>query len=492
MRKIAFLLVAASLLASGCVNRAAQQQAKRTEAQVSDPVRVVKTQPVATSDLTETLEITGQVTTSDDAQIGAKINGRLVAVYVKDGDRVSAGQVIAVQETTTAMAQYRAALGQVRAAQAQLSQALSNQTLSPARSRASVATAEAQVRAARAQLAKAIAGARPEERRQVDAQVRSAKTNVETAQKTLERARTLVEQGAIARSQLDAAQNGYSAALAQYESALESQRLVSIGARSEDLEVAREAVRQAESQLQAARATQSLDVTLSQQVQAARASVQSAQAQADVAKQALEDAQIRAPFAGKIAGRPLQVGTVIGPGTPVARLVGGEGTYFDGEVSETSVARIQVGVPVRVTLAALPDRTLEGRVAAISPLGSGVGRLFNVRIALQGETAEVRPGMFAQGLVTLRTIRDAVVIPANAIVRQEGRDVVFVKQGDVAKRLPVQTGLRSGERVQVSGLEIGLDLIVEGQTLVSDGTKIRIDAPPSAPASGAADAAKGN
>lgn len=482
-------MVGVVLVAGGCVDRGAQKQAKRTEELVSDPVVTVTAQPVGFQTLTENLEITGQVTTASDTQIGAKQSGRIVSVFVKDGDPVIRGQTIAIQDTTSlnaqlsqALASVQTALAGTQSANAALSQALQNARIQPTKTASLVRQAEAALRSAKAQLGKAVKGARTEDRVQAEWAVRQAKSNLDKAQKDLDRYTKLVEEGAVARTQLEAAQNVYNQSLAAYNSALQQQLVLSNGTRPEDIEVAREAVRQAEESLKNAQAQRSLDVNLNEQVLAARAQVnssraqlQSAQAQVTIARQAISDAVIKAPFNGKIAGNPIQPGTVVGPGTPVARIVGREGSYFEGEVPETNIGKITPGAIVAIKVSALNGMSFSGIVRAISPTGESVGRLFHVRIAFTGDTTALKPGMYATGMITLRTVPNASTVPASAIVKRNGKDVVFVVDGVSAKAVPVTTGLKTDGVIQVDGLTANQRVIVAGQNSLDDGSKIKLE-----------------
>ncbi len=487
--------VFALLLIAGCVNRDAQKQAKETEAIVSDPAVSVAVKPASVETVSQTLEITGSVTTGSDAQVGAKSSGRLLAVYVKDGDPVAAGQVIAVQETSTQQAQLRQALAQLASAQASLSQTLKNVQVTPLKSAASVAQAEAQLRQANAQLrsaqasyAKAKSGARIEERRQAENNVASAKSNMETVQKDLNRTRSLVEQGALASARLDTALNAYNAALTQYQNALQTLEILRNGTRAEDLEVALQSQRQAEASVRSAseallnaKANQKLDATTVDQVRASQEQVNSAQANVDLIRQNIADATIRSPFSGRVSGRPIQVGTVVGPGTPVARIIGGDGAYFDGEVPETAISKVLPGASVSIRMNAVPDRVFAGRVAAVNPVGSSVGRIFNVRIVFASSSDEVKPGMFATGLLSLKTVPNATVVPYSAVVKRDGKDVVYVLDGTTKVReVPVTLGIRNGGNVQVVGLPSGAQVVVRGQSLLSAVSTVKVDSGPQA------------
>jgi HlyD family secretion protein len=482
-----FGVAAVALLASGCVDRAKQDQAKKTEAIVSDPTISISAQPVTIKTIVETLEITGEVTTSSDSQVGAKNSGKIVAVYVKDGDPVKAGQTIAVQDTSSQIAQLNQALASVQtataamgSANAQLNQAMQNARVQPTRSASAVRQSEAQLRSAKAQLTKALAGAREEDRIQADWNVRQAKASLDKSQKDLDRYTRLVAEGAVAAATLEQYRLAYDTALANYNSAL--QRQLAQGNRSEDIEIAREAVRQAEESVRSAKAQQALDVNLNEQVQAARAQVssaraqmQSAQAQVDLARQAIADATIKSPFGGKVSGNPVQPGTVVGPGTPIVRIVGKQGSYFEAEIPEANVDKIQLGSAVKIKISALDNLSFNGVVKAISPAGESVGRLFKVRVAILGDPANLRPGMYATGTVTLRQIPNATTVPAAAIVKRDGKDVVFVVEGDKARAIPVTTGLTNDGIVQVMGLATGQQVIVAGQNSLDDGSKIKLE-----------------
>jgi len=485
------LALAAVLASAGCVDRAAQSQAKRTQAIVTDPVQTVAAVPAKTMTLTQNLEVTGDVTTASDTQVGAKTTGRIVSVNVRDGDHVSAGQVVAVQDTVPLQAQLTQAQAGVLTAQAGLAQAQStltqairNADINPSRSTASVLSARAALKQAQANLAKELTGARPQERAQAEAALNSAKANMDMNKKQLDRIKVLVEQGALAGSQLDQQEATYESALATYQNAKEALDLLQVGNRQEDIDAAREQVAQADEALRTAEASKKLDPLYMDQVAAAKAGVASAKAsvlnaqqQVVLARQAISDAVIRAPFAGQISGKPVEAGTIAGPGTTVMRIIGSSGIYFEGNVPSDSIDRVQPGQPVDITVSENGSNTYKGKVAAISPLGSSIGRLFTIRVQFIGAPGEIRPGMFATGEIQLQAIQDAVVVPIQAIQERDGKQVVYLAEDGKAKRVTVELGLKQGDLQEVKGLQAGAQVIIEGQDRVSDGAKIKLSQP---------------
>lgn len=494
---------------AGCVDREAQKQAQATAKIVTDPTVEVAVVTPAVKPMQQSIVVTGEVTTSSDTQVGPKASGKLVAVYVNDGDEVRAGQVIAQMDTSTlnaqlnqAIAQQLSAQGTLTQTQAQLTQALRNQAVNPSKSSAAIRSAQAQLRSAQANLQKTLAGARPQERLQAQAQVASAKANLDTQSKQLDRIRNLVQQGALAGSQLDAQQATYEAAKTQYENAVQSLNLIKEGNRAEDIAAARESVRAAQEGVRTAQANQELDASLADQVAAvraqiasAKAGVQAAQAAVAQARQAVSDATIRAPFSGTVSGKPVQVGTVLSPGSPIVRIVGTQGVYFEGDVPSEVVNQVQSGQPVEVSIDALQSRTFPAKVVTVGFLGSSIGRLFSARIGFIGAPPEIKPGMFARGTIQLRTVPNATTVPSTAIQKDDkGTSYVMTVSGDKAVKTPVQVGLTQGLDTQIIGLPTNAKVVVQGQVNLVDGAKVRVGKPAgasdsSAPPAGATGAA---
>lgn len=473
----------------GCVNRAAQDQAVKTAKTLADPSHAVTVQPAGTATLTDTVEVTGDVTASEDTTIGAKTPGKVVAVYVKDGDLVSAGQLLAQLDTTSLVAQLQQADAQVAQAmasattsQSSLSQAIKNANIGPMKTSAAVHQAEAQVAAAKAALAKAQNGARPEERKQAEANVASAKSTLDTQTKELNRIKTLVSQGALAGNRLDQQQNAVDTARGQYDNAVAALALIRNGTRTEDIQAAEEQVRVAQGGLKTAQAQKDLDPLLQDQIDTAKAQVansrgllSAARAAVAIARQAIEDAQIRAPFAGKVSGRPIQPGTIAGNGTAIARIVGESGIYLNGQLPSVEVSKIRTGMPVEVKVDALSGKTYHGMVAAISPGADGIGRLFDVRIQFADGMSELRPGMFARASIQTKVVSNATVVPDSAVQHDGDQAYVLTAEGTKAKRQNVTTGLRQDSKIEVKGIPAGASVIVRGQEGLADGAPIKVD-----------------
>lgn len=469
------LIILASLIAlGGCRDQAAQKQAKATQALVSDPTISVRIASSSSMTLDDNLEVTGAFATSEQSTVGATVGGKLVAVYVKDGDSVSAGQVIARVESTDALTRVRQAQAQADSARSALQQAISDARVGPTKSLSNVRAAQSRLAQAQARYNKAKNGSRSEERTQAEWAVKRSKSDLDTAKAAMDRANRLYQEGALAKVDLENAENKYQNALAAYNGALESLSMVQSATRPEDLEAARQDILGAEEALRLARADQRLDVNYQQRVEAARANLSSAQEQVRLAQKALADTSIRSPFSGRVSGRPLQAGTFAAPGTTVATIVGGGGTYFEANVPESKVALIAPGAQVTLIVDALKGATMTGTVIAVNPIASGQGRLYTVRVSVN-ETVGVRPGMFAKGKIKLGQRNDAVVVPSEAVIRDGENSYLFTVEGDKAKRVDVKLGIQSGSLIEVTGLSRGKSVVVAGQSALVDGAKVKVE-----------------
>ena len=474
--KLGYPLIALSAFALiGCVDRAAQQQAKQTEEIVKDPTTAVEVMNVSSVTVADTLAITGTIETSDDVTVTALVGGAVIAVYVHDGDPVSVGQVIAKLDDESFRASVSQARAQANAAKSALDQAKADAEVGPLRSAAKVTASEARLSQAKSRLQKLLNGARPEEKSQAQAMVDKTKSDLATAKLSLERANRLYDEGAISKASLEQSQNSYNAAVSAHSSALEAQRLVDQASRKEDIDAAEQDVRAAEQQLAIDKADQRLDLLYKQRVESAESNWRAAQESLKLAEIALENTVIRSPFNGRLSGKPVQIGTYLPPGAPFARIVGVGGAYFEAEIPESQVKELKVGDPVTVTIDAVADTAVDGTLSTISLQATGAGRLFLARIDLEQIPSGLRAGMFARGEITIGERSGVHLLPSEAVVRDAGKTYVFLLSDDKAVRKQVEIGLSQNGSTEITGLSDGDTVIVKGQATLADGSPVKLE-----------------
>jgi membrane fusion protein (multidrug efflux system) len=188
---------------------------------------------------------------------------------------------------------------------------------------------------------------------------------------------------------------------------------------------------------------------------------------------------IRAPFAGILDDRFVDVGAMVSPGQAVARLVDLEPIKVVAGVPERYAPDIRVGDQVMLDFEVLEGDATTTSIRYVSATVDPRNRTFAIEVQLPNPGRVIKPQMIAAMGVTRRAVDDAIVVPQDALVRTEDGYVAFVaveRDGTPrAEARSVVLGPRRRNLVVIeSGLEAGDRLIVVGQKSVENGDHIRI------------------
>jgi RND family efflux transporter MFP subunit len=206
---------------------------------------------------------------------------------------------------------------------------------------------------------------------------------------------------------------------------------------------------------------------------AALARVQSARAMVQLQNVRLSQTQVRAPDAGVISARQATVGSVVGAGTELFRLIRQGRLEWRAEVTAADVARIQVGAPVQIQAAS--GQLLQGKVRMVAPSVDAQSRNALVYVDLPAQTGSARAGMYAQGEFRLGQ-NQALTVPQTAVVVRDGFSYVYTLGADQkVSQLKVQTGRQSGDRVEVTaGLKADARVVASGGAFLNHGDTVRV------------------
>lgn len=216
-----------------------------------------------------------------------------------------------------------------------------------------------------------------------------------------------------------------------------------------------------------------------------RANLQVAEAQVALAKARLERMSIVAPFDGIVGITKVNLGEYVKDGADLVNLEDTSALYVDFRLPERYQTRVAPGQSVKVNLDAVPGRDFSAQVTAVDPLVDANGRALSVRAMLPAAAnSPLRPGMFARVTAVFSVNATALVVPEEALVPQGNAQVVYklVPEGEgeatktVARRVPVEIGVRRGAQVEVvKGIAEGDTVVVAGQQrLQRDGMPVRV------------------
>jgi RND family efflux transporter MFP subunit len=425
---------------------------------------------------------------------------------------------------TGAQSEYRRAEQNLAAAKARLAQAKSLAGIASTESETRVASARAAVQAARERLKALQDGSRKQEKAAAEAAVNRARSQVARMKSMLERREQLLRDKAIAAEVVDNARRDYEAALADLEAARQQLSLAVEGPRTEEIRAQEEVVRQAEAALRDAEANRARREISNEDVEAAAAQVRQAEAALEAAKanlaqsewnqdeirstqaalnqaranvlraraaaqqaradvryqqELISQTRLYSPVDGVVTRRQVQAGAaVVQMRNELLTLVSEDTLYFEATAPETALPQLQRGLPVRVLLDAVPGKEFSGTVREIIPVAEGTNRSVRLRISFPRPPKAVVGG-FARAEIQGRSSAAAISVPRAALVSDEGEMAVFVVSHGKAVRRPVTAGDPggTGDRVPViSGLRSGEMIVVEGASSLVDGQEVTIKA----------------
>jgi RND family efflux transporter MFP subunit len=245
-----------------------------------------------------------------------------------------------------------------------------------------------------------------------------------------------------------------------------------------------------EAELDRARA---LARSLEAQLQRKQADVEVAARQVDIYRQQLEDSIIRAPFAGVVVAKNAQPGEMISPvsagggftRTGIGTIVDMASLEIEIDVNEAYINRVAPGQAVVATLDAYPDWKIPCHVIAIIPTADRQRATVEVRVGFDSLDPRILPDM---GVKVAFQEADAgqgaaapelrgVLVPAEAIRREQGRDYLLVVREDVVERRAVAAIERNGSALVRSGLAPGERVVIEGPADLADGAAVREQKP---------------
>ena len=203
-------------------------------------------------------------------------------------------------------------------------------------------------------------------------------------------------------------------------------------------------------------------------------SLQAARARVTLARKALADTVVRAPFSGLVAQRMVSVGDYVTKGMKVAVVVRINPLRAQLTIPEQFVSAVGVGQPIRFAVDAYPGRQFEGKIRYVSPALQADQRAQTAEAIVPNPGNELKPGLFATAQVRQRTATPAILVPTSAVQTTGGTSRVYVVNGDRVEERIVTTGQTVDALVEITnGLKAGERVATTNVTKLSDGARIQ-------------------
>lgn len=223
------------------------------------------------------------------------------------------------------------------------------------------------------------------------------------------------------------------------------------------------------------------DLVIPQTVDTARGKFEVAKASLERIETLLGFAKISAPFAGIVTKRWADPGAFIPAATSssaarnaaLITLADFSRVRVEVAVTELEVARIRKDLPVQVRADGLPGRTFEGKITRFAYGLDEMTKTMATEIEIANPDLALRPGMMASVRLAIERKPDALLLPAEALITEKNKNVVFAYRDGKAVRVPVKLGFDDGVAVEVvEGLQPSDAVIMAGKQSVSDGQTV--------------------
>jgi len=279
--------------------------------------------------------------------------------------------------------------------------------------------------------------------------VKTATANRDDARAAFERAKALNARGITSFEVLQAAETRHKVAEASYESSLDS-------------------------------------------VRATRAQLQDRRAAYALALKQLDDAVVRAPIAGVVSERPVQVGEYIAQRTVVASIVQMHPLKLRTGVQERHAGVVEPGQPVQFRVEAFGDRLFTGKVAYVSPALDQTMRTFTVEALVDNPDRRLKPGFFAKGVILTRLDTEVLAVPDAAVSVLAGVASVYVIKDGAVTQQEVELGVRQGDLWEITGGLKGTEALATSRlNELATGVRVRMLKPGESEAAPGADSRQG-
>ncbi|MFV8327077.1 efflux RND transporter periplasmic adaptor subunit [Flavobacterium sp. ZS1P14] len=206
----------------------------------------------------------------------------------------------------------------------------------------------------------------------------------------------------------------------------------------------------------------------------ARADLKTAQAQSQLIKAQIAKTSVRAPFSGKIGLRSISPGTYITPTILVAKLVNTGKLKITFSIPEKYANQVKSNTVLTFTVSGSDDK-YTAKVYAIEPEVAVATRTLQVRAIAENRDGKLLPGTFANVELPLDIIKDAIVVPTEAIIPVQNGKKIFISSNGQAKEVMVETATRTDATILVlSGLKAGDTVITTGVMSLKDETPVKV------------------
>lgn len=455
-----------------------------------DPLSGQPAYEVQQGPLSISITVAGTIQAREKVIIKNELEGSSTILYlVPEGTRVKKGDLLVELDASSLVDQKLEQEIKVQNAEAAYINARENLAIVESQAQSDIDQAELTFDFAKQDLKKYIEGDYPMLKQEAQSKIAELEENLTVAQEELKWSKILFDEKYLSQSELQTDELQVFKIQNQLDLARSDLELLENFVYQRDIAQLESDEKQAEMALERTKRQAGANIVqASAELQAKLSEFEQQKSRLDKIVDQISKAKIEAPMDGLVVyatsvrmgwrgnDEPLEEGQQVRERQELIHLPTTASYAAEAKVHESSLEKIRVGLPVRITIDALPGKTYTGRVASIAPLPDAQSvfmnpdlKVYDTVIHIEGDGEDLRSGMGCQAEIIVDYFEDAVYIPVQAVLRVKGQPTVFVSERGGWVPRPVELGPDNNRLVQIpSGLEKG-ELVLLTPPLASAG-----------------------
>jgi len=386
---------------------------KKKVVQVNKEVPNVKVQKIGTQNISSQVQYASKLEGVQSVTVSPKSSGKVAAVNVKVGDKVTTGQVLFTLDTSELNAQLKQQQAALDASNANLIKTSGSSSAQP-------------ILNAEQQLAK-------------------DQITYNDALDTYNKNQQLYAAGAISKQDLDNSKSKLDTAS------------IALKADQDNLDLQKQQIGP-------------------QSVQAAAAQVEQSQAAVNYVRTQINSSTVTSPISGVVSAKNVDVGSIASGTSGTVTIIDTSSLIAQITVPDKVVGKLQTGQTVSVDISAAGGETINGVIDNISPDVDSKNNSYTVKVKINNSNGNLKAGMFAKISIPDQQNDNAVVVPNEALKVENGVKYLYTVESNKIKRVVVETGIANDKITEIitDSVKAGTEIITEGQSLLTDGEKVNV------------------
>lgn len=185
---------------------------------------------------------------------------------------------------------------------------------------------------------------------------------------------------------------------------------------------------------------------------------------------------VYSPISGTVTSFPGTIGSTVSQQAAIATIGDLSNLQVRTFISERKISMISLGMPAQLSFESYPGEVFSAKITELSPVVDPTSRTMQIKLDMTNKDNRIKSGMFSKIKITTSVKENIVKIPTDCVNERFGEKFVYVvNSSDIARKQTINQGININDVSEIlSGLTIGDDVVIQGQSLLEDGVKVKV------------------